>query len=271
MCGFLAHMNTSHTRSAVRIALALAYGLYVVPTGRADDRSNQTGPAEIARAEIANPAGARPARYRQPVALELVLAVDTSVSVSTGEFALQMLGLANAFRDPSVLAAIRGAGENGIAVVLMQWGVGLQQRIAVNWTHVRDAASAERFAHAIETSPRHFVGNGTAISRALKMAFTLFEENGFRGTRRVIDVSGDGRNNSGSQPGAMRDLIVAQGVVINGLAILDGDRALGRYFRSNVTGGQGSFVMTANTFADYAAAIRRKLLREISLPVAMAP
>jgi hypothetical protein len=205
------------------------------------------------------------------VELELVLAVDTSVSVDVREFALQMLGLADAFRDQSVVAAIRQAGRNGIAVTLVQWSLGLQQRIAVDWSHLHDAASAAAFARAIETSPRHFTGNGTSISSALVFSSKLFDDNGFRGRRRVIDVSGDGRNNSGSSPAGMRDLIVAQGVVINGLAILDGDLALGRYFQANVAGGANSFVITANTFGDYAEAIRRKLLREISVPVALAP
>ena len=194
--------------------------------------------------------------------------MDTSVSVDANEFDLQMQGLARAFRDPGVLAAIRHSGENGIAVTLVQWGYGLQQRVAVDWAQIHDAASADAFAGAIEASPRHFIGNGTGISRAMWFASELFGDNGFSGRRRVIDISGDGRNNSGTSPARIRRMVVAEGITVNGLAILDGDISLGHYYRENVIGGANSFVMTANTFADYADAIRRKLLREISVPLA---
>ncbi len=206
-------------------------------------------------------------RAEQPVELELVLAVDTSVSVDAGEFALQIAGLAAAFRDPSVVAAIEATGDLGIAVTLVQWAAGLQQRSALGWRHLRDAASAEAFAREIESSRRHFVGNGTDISAALLFAAKSLQESGFEGRRRVIDLSGDGRNNSGPAPARVRDLIVASGVVINGLAILDGDLALGRYFQANVIGGTAAFVLTANGFEDFAEAMRRKLLREILPPI----
>lgn len=207
----------------------------------------------------------------QAIELELVLAVDSSVSIDASEFALQMAGLAQAFRDPSVLSAIMGAGNRGIAVTLVQWGVGLQQRVAVDWSQVYDRPSAEAFARAIEASPRHFMGNGTGITRALRFSSRLFEDNGYEGRRRVIDISGDGRNNSGSAPAAMRDRLVAAGIVINALAILDGDLRLGRYFEDNVAGGPASFVVTALTFRDFAEAIKDKLHREILSPVAAMP
>jgi hypothetical protein len=203
--------------------------------------------------------------------LELVLAVDTSLSIGADEYALQIGGLALAFRNAHVISAIEAAGDNGIAVALVQWGIGAQQEITVDWTHVHDRASAERFARAVEASPRRFFGKGTGITRALQFSSNLFKDNGFQGRRRVIDISGDGRNNTGLPPAPMRDRVVAAGIVVNGLAILDGDTMLGAYYIEHVTGGTASFVVVADTFRDYPAAIRRKLQREILAPMAAQP
>jgi hypothetical protein len=212
-----------------------------------------------------------PAWAQQPVELELVLAVDVSVSVDPAEYALQIAGLAFAIRDPNVQAAIAAVGNEGIAVSVIQWGEGLQQRVAIGWHHLVDAPSIEVFARAVEKSPRHFSGNGTSISAAMAFAARTFDGNGFAGRRRVIDVSGDGRNNSGLVPPVVRDRLVAQGFVINGLAILDGDDGLGLYFQNEVIGGTASFVVTAVGFEDFAEAMRRKLLHEIQAPVVSAP
>jgi Protein of unknown function (DUF1194) len=217
---------------------------------------------------ISSPAGAQDDRI---VTLELVLAIDTSVSIDPQEYFLQITGLAQAFRDPGVLAAIAEQGPSGIAVTLVQWAAGMQQATTIDWMHLHDALSSERFAQAIEASPRRFTGNATAIAGALAYATRTFDNNGFRGMRRVIDLSGDGRNNSGPRPSVARDLTVAFGITINGLAILDRDLGLSRYFEENVVGGPGSFVVTAISFADYAPAIRAKLLREISVPIAERP
>ncbi len=105
------------------------------------------------------------------------------------------------------------------------------------------------------------------------MAFAAktFDGNGFVGRRRVIDVSGDGRNNSGLVPRLIRDRLVPQGIVINALAILDGDAGLGLYFQNEVIGGTASFVVTAEGFEDFAEAMRRKLLHEIQAPIAGSP
>ena len=211
------------------------------------------------------------AQAGQAVELELILAIDTSLSVNADEYAIQIAGLALAFRDPSVVAAIEAAGKNGIAVALVQWGIREQQEITVAWAHVHDRASAERFARAIEASPRRFYGKGTGITRALQFSSDLFSDNGFEGRRRVIDISGDGRNNSGRPPAPTRDLVVASGIVVNGLAILDGDALLGAYYVENVAGGTASFVVVADSFEDYPAAIRRKLQREILAPMAGEP
>jgi hypothetical protein len=208
----------------------------------------------------------------QVVDLELVLAVDASSSVSTEEFDLQMRGLAEAFRDPAVVQAIRASGDLGIAVSLIQWSDGRKQVTAVDWMTVRDGVAARALADAIEAAPRFLIGGGTAIGGALKFALRQFEDNGFQARRQVIDLSGDGRANQGSQPADMRDLAVELGVTINGLAILNEDPTIDSYYYANVIGGTGAFVMTANDYESYGLAILAKLIKEIAgVPVARAP
>ncbi len=145
------------------------------------------------------------AEPRISVDLELVLAVDTSASVDSREFDLQMTGLADAFRDPVVIAAVRRPG--GIAVALVQWGGPGSQAVSVGWAHVFDADSAARFADAVAGSRRLFLMEETAIAPLLYFAERLFDDNGFDGRRRVIDVSGDGPDNSGIDPSIMRDWV----------------------------------------------------------------
>ncbi len=213
----------------------------------------------------------RGASAQTPVELELVLAVDTSASVSNDEYVLQMVGIADAFRHPEVLEAIMSYGASGIAVTLVQWSAGDQQAQSIGWHHVSGIGSAERLARAIEGSPRAFGVNTTAIGSALRFSVRLFSGNGFAGRRQTVDVSGDGRNNAGLVASTERDRAVAAGVTVNGLAILNGDLELERYYRINVMGGPRSFVDTADDFADFARAIRDKLIREISPIVAQGP
>jgi hypothetical protein len=205
------------------------------------------------------------------VQLELVLALDVSLSVSDEEFALQLHGLAEAFRSEAVVAAIRAAGDHGIAVLLLQWSDRAQQEIAVDWTAVRNATDARALADRIARAPRTYSG-GTAIGRALETAIPLFRNNGFEGDRRVIDLSGDGIDNRGPLPPKIRDAAVAAGITVNALAILNEDPYLDMYYERNVIGGMGAFVMTAVDYRDFAVAIVRKLIREISdQPVAERP
>jgi len=208
----------------------------------------------------------------RPVDLELMLAVDASSSVSAAEFDLQMRGLAEAFRDPRVIAAIRASGDLGIAVALMQWSDNRKQKIAVDWTLVRNEAEARALADEIAATPRYLIGGGTAIGGALAYAIRQFANNGFDGRRKVIDLSGDGRTNQGVQPADMRDLALGRGIAINGLAILNEDPTVDSYYFANVIGGTGAFVMTANDYEAYGAAILAKLIKEISgVPIATAP
>lgn len=213
-----------------------------------------------------------PGARAEPVDLELVLAVDSSFSVDREEFDLQMKGLARAFRDPRVIAAIRASGDHGIAVCLAQWADNGQQSMALDWTAIHDAGSAETFARRLEQTPRLIVGASTSITGALRFAMRQFERNGFEGRRLVIDVSGDGRHNQSTGPAAQRERAVNMGITINGLAILNEDHQLDRYYRDHVIGGTGAFVMTTDSYRDFAEAIVRKLVREISgSPLALLP
>jgi hypothetical protein len=205
-----------------------------------------------------------PAQER-PVDLELVLAVDASASVSDEEFNLQVHGLAEAFRHRSVGQAIRAAGDLGLAVALIQWADYDQHALSVDWTVVRDAASARQFAKQVDGVRRTVYGN-TALGVALEFAILQLEGNGFVGRRKVIDVSGDGPSNQGSAAWLVRDLAVARGITVNGLAILNEVPTLDRYYFTNVIGGPGAFVMTANDYAAYRLAILAKLVKEISGP-----
>ncbi len=208
----------------------------------------------------------------QPVALELVLAVDTSSSVSIEEFDLQMRGFSSAFRDPSVIAAIAASGVNGIAVSMIQWSDNRRQQLAVDWAHLKDEASIEAFAGEIDQTPRFLDGGGTAIGGAIAFALSELDRNGYQGARQVIDISGDGRANQGAQPETLRDAAVLQGVTVNGLAILNEDSHVDAYYRNSVIGGPGAFVMTANDYDSFALAIIEKLVKEIgAVPVVEGP
>lgn len=208
---------------------------------------------------------------KRPVDLELVLAVDASGSVDFNEFSLQMEGLIRAFRDPAVVAAIHGTGPNGIAVTVMQWSSAGEQRQMVPWTRLHDAASAHAFSAEIAAQNSRQFNDSTGIGTALRYAERLIRRNRFEGRRKSIDISGDGVNNSGIPPDIVRDLVIAAGVTINGLAILNEQPQLHRYFASDVIGGAGAFVMTVDSYAGIIEATRAKLLREISINVAEWP
>jgi hypothetical protein len=207
-----------------------------------------------------------------PVDLELVLAVDASSSVSASEFNLQMHGLAEAFRHPAVQGAIRGLGDLGIAVAMVQWSDNRKQTVAIEWTVVRDEAEAVAFAGKIDNTPRYLIGGGTAIGGALIFATHQLQVNRFEGRRKVIDLSGDGRTNQGSSPAKARDEAVALGITVNGLAILNEDQLVDRHYANHVIGGTGAFVMRANDYENFADAILEKLIKEIGgAPIARLP
>ena len=202
------------------------------------------------------------ARAETPVALELVLAVDASSSVDDAEYALQVAGYVKAFRDPDIIAAIKKLKPAGIAVTYVEWSDRWQQVQSVAWTHVDGEASAAVFSSAIAAQSNMLQGSGTALGTAISYSAGLFDGNGFRGLRRVIDVSADDRYNSGSHPSLSRDRAVAQNITVNALAV-DRSGKLADYFRQHVIGGPDAFVMTANSFEDFEASIKAKLLREL--------
>jgi hypothetical protein len=213
---------------------------------------------------LAASAGAQPTPSSD-VDLQLVLAVDASGSVDQTRFDLQKGGYAAAFRDRQVLNAIRSGPAQAITVTMVQWtGPGLQVQ-AVPWTRIHDAASAAAFADAIIAAPRSLFGGGTSISGAIDYAMTLWRQSPYHGARRVIDISGDGANNRGRPVLPARNEAVRAGVTINGLPILALDPLLDRYYEYNVIGGPRAFVIAAQNYNTFAAAIRRKLILEISM------
>lgn len=203
----------------------------------------------------------------EPVSVELVLAVDTSVSVSTDEYKLQMLGIADAFRSNTIIDTILRQ-RNGVAVTLVHWSVGGLNYQSVDWHHLEDLASILHFANAVERAPREATGRGTSISHAIDFSSGLFNTNGFIGETQIIDISGDSRSNSGPSPNTARDRAVLSGIQINGLIIPDGDLELVSYFQFLVIGGKNAFVMTVGENEDFASAMQRKLARELDLLVA---
>ena len=206
-------------------------------------------------------AGAASAR---PVDLQLVLAIDVSSSIDRSEYLLQVQGLAAAFRSAEVGEALDRFAPRGIAVAVMQWASESIQRQVVAWTWLVDEAGRIAFARRLATMRRIDHEGVTAIALAIRAAFGLFRSNGFEGGRRVIDVSGDGKSNQGPAVGLERRRAVAAGVTINGLAILNEQPFLHDFYRQNVIGGPGAFVMTAADYADFADAMKAKLVREIS-------
>jgi hypothetical protein len=207
---------------------------------------------------------AAPASAETRVDLQLILAVDTSGSVSHYRFELQKQGYVAAFRNPRLINAIRTGSERAIAVSMVQWtGPALQVQV-VPWRLLNDEASTEAMAAAIDAAPRHLFGGGTSISGAIDYAVTLFDHPTFRGARQVIDISGDGVNNRGRPVTDARDSAVRAGISINGLPILALEPRLDEYYRDNVIGGSGAFVVVAETYEAFGEAILRKLVTEIA-------
>ena len=206
-----------------------------------------------------------------PVDLELVLAIDTSASVDASEYRLQMEGIRLAFQDPAIISAIRSTGPTGIAVTVVHWSSASQQKQIVPWTKINSEASAFAFSRQISASFQREYADSTGIGSVLQFGERLIRRNQFEGRRKSIDVSGDGINNSGVQPHYAREDVVAEGITINGLAILSDNPYLFQYFDNEVIGGPGAFVLTVNSYDDIVEGTRNKLLREISVAVSQAP
>lgn len=222
-----------------------------------------------------------PARAGEAVDLLLVLAADVSRSVDQPKFQLQRDGYAAAISDPRVLDAISAGVHRRIAVCFVEWsGVGAQ-KLVIDWMMIDGPNAARKFADAIIEAPRSFADR-TSISAGIEFSMAELDRAPFESARRTIDVSGDGTNNSGRDVASARDEAVARGITINGLVILS-ERPLAwnpehtnppgglpDYFRQNVIGGPGAFVIVAENFKSFGQALINKLVAEIASDVAPA-
>ena len=211
----------------------------------------------------------------EQVDLLLVLAADVSRSIDSEKFQLQRDGYAAAITDPRVLEAIKSGRTGRIGVSFVEWSGLASQRVVIDWTTISDAESAKSFADRLLEAPRSFADR-TSISSAIEFAMTHLARAPFETARRTIDVSGDGTNNSGGEVTQARDVAVAQGVTINGLVILsetplawnpdhtNPTGGLENYYRNNVIGGPGAFVMAAEGFNSFGRAIVKKMIAEVA-------
>jgi Protein of unknown function (DUF1194) len=218
---------------------------------------------------------AAPARADDDVDLLLVLAADVSRSIDAAKFQLQRDGYAAAVSDPRVMETIKSGRLGRIGLTFVEWsGIGAQH-VVIDWTAIGDSASAKDFGDRLLEAPRSFADR-TSISGAIEFAMDRFSHAPFKATRRIVDVSGDGTNNAGRDVAAARDEVVAQGVTINGLVILSENPmswnpdhtnppgGLDNYYRNNVIGGPGAFVMVAKDFNSFGQAMIGKLIAEVA-------
>ena len=233
----------------VSLAIALAAQTYVATSARADT---------------------------QEVDLLLVLAADVSRSIDDVKFKLQRDGYAAAISDPVIVRAMQSAGPHRrIALLFIEWaGVG-ETKVVVDWTSIGSEADAKVFADAVSAAPRPFYGR-TSIAGAIDVSMEQLQASPFKSERRIIDISGDGTNNSGRDIGAARDAATAQGITINGIVILSAvplpfnpshthpPGGLLAYYQNNVIGGPGSFAVAADSFEVFGQALRSKLVKEIA-------
>ena len=211
----------------------------------------------------------------EQVDLLLVLAADVSRSIDSEKFQLQRDGYAAAITDPRVLEAIKSGRTGRIGMSLVEWSGLSSQRVVIDWTAISDAESAKSFADRLLEAPRSFADR-TSISSAIEFAMGHLARAPFESARHTIDVSGDGTNNSGGEVTQARDAAVAQGVTINGLVILSETPlawnpdhtnpagGLENYYRTNVVGGPGAFVMAAQGFDSFGQAIVKKMIAEVA-------
>ena len=208
---------------------------------------------------LATPAHAQEA----PVAVELVLALDASASVDKREFALQVEGLAAAFRDPDVQRAVEDLQPLGAAVAVVQWGGPGETRVVLPFTQLNGGRDAKAFGFRMGLIHRFMWASATSIATGITDSVALIEANEFDGQRKVIDVAGDGEDNGAANLEAARQSARARGIVINGLPIMADSADLAEYYSQRVIIGPDSFIEPARDFEDYARAIRAKLLKEL--------
>jgi len=215
------------------------------------------------------------ARAADPVDMLLVLAADVSRSVTEPKFRLQREGAAAAIANPEVVAAITSGPHRRIAVCFVEWATAGQQSVVVDWTVIDSAAAARGFGDRLVETPRSFIGS-TSISGAIDFSMQQLERAPFAAERRVVDISGDGTNNSGRSVTDARDDALAKGITINALVILtpvaesfrpehtNPTGGLEKYFQDNVIGGAGAFTVVAESHAAFGRALTKKLIQEIA-------
>tara|TARA_R110001606_G_scaffold170126_2_gene315463 strand:+ start:2998 stop:3759 length:762 start_codon:yes stop_codon:yes gene_type:complete len=209
---------------------------------------------------------------REYVDLELVLAVDVSSSIDEVEARRQREGHVAALADPEVISAIQGGGYGRIAVMYLEWADGDFQRVVAPWTVIGTEADARIFAASLATAP-FISGRRTAIGAAIESSITLIEDNDYQGMRQVIDLSGDGPQNSGSSLSQARSRAETALITINGLPIQSERQSPFRpsvsidvadYFEKQVIAGPGAFISPTNEHEDFVDALKRKLIIEIA-------
>jgi len=215
------------------------------------------------------------ARAAEQVDLLLILASDVSRSVDQVKFQLQREGYAAAIADKRVLEAITSGHNRRIAITFVEWSGVSSQRVVIDWTLIDSPDAARKFGDQLIELPRSFAER-TSISGGIDFSLGVLARAPYESPRRTVDVSGDGTNNSGRDVGLARDEALAKGVTINGLVILS-DRpmpwnpehtnppgGLGEYYRQNVIGGAGAFVMVAENHNSFGQAIVKKMIAEIA-------
>jgi hypothetical protein len=206
-----------------------------------------------------------------PVDTELVLAVDVSYSMDPDEQQLQREGYMAGITSREFMNALKAGMHGKVAVTYFEWAGPYDQKIVVPWRLVDGPETADAFAADIARAPYRRASR-TSISGALTFAKPLFDGSGYNGIRRVIDVSGDGTNNSGAPVAMVRDEVVAEGITINGLPIMlkrpnvvTMDIAnLDVYYEDCVIGGAGAFIIPINARDQFKEAIRTKLVLEVA-------
>jgi Ca-activated chloride channel family protein len=204
----------------------------------------------------------------EPVDIALLLAVDGSASVTYDEFNLIAGGMAAGLRDPAVVRGLIGGPAHSSICALLLWsGTGAHDTL-VEWVRVASADDVSAFADAVDNMPRSVPAGETAIGEALLIALELLARAPARARRQIVNVIGDGRSNAGIAPGPVRDRMAAAGITINGLCILHEEPDLLKSYTTEVIGGPGAFAVTCKEYSEFAEAMRRKLARELTVPIA---
>jgi hypothetical protein len=218
------------------------------------------------------------ANAQEVVDVELVLAVDVSLSMSFDELKIQRDGYVAALTHDEVINAIRDGIHGKIAISYVEWAGDQSHYVVVPWTVIASRDDAQRVVERITANPPNSARR-TSISGALRFAYDLFAESAFRGLKRVVDVSGDGPNNQGEWVDVVRDDIISRGIIINGLPLMTdgglmstfGIPDLDRYYTHCVIGGPGAFMIPVNDWSHFPEAVRRKLVLEIAGQPSMEP